>query len=317
MSRSVRSILVFRGGALGDLLVAGPALVRLRRAFPDARITLAARTDCSELFLNTLDPIEFLDLGSASFSPLFLEDALLAEDLAHLIASFDLVVSWLGPPHEPFARNLLRAGAKRLVAAQPFPEDTSRTHVADHLLDSLAPLELPDHREPLELRLPPYNAQTCDRLLSDCGVNVTEALLAVHPGSGGLRKCWPTERFIDVAQKLADIRRMQVLWLVGPAEAEHTERFCTDLPTRFVIMASVPLLVLAGVIQRARVYLGNDSGVTHLAAALGTPTLALFGPTSPERWAPQGELVTVLHRPVLQNLSTQTVLEHLLRMTAE
>ena len=80
-------------------------------------------------------------------------------------------------------------------------------------------------------------------------------------------------------------------------------------------MASLPILMLAGVIQRSRVYLGNDSGVTHLAAAVGTPTLALFGPTSPAVWAPRGEHVGVLHEPRLDDLKEKTVLERLSAMT--
>lgn len=320
MSKPVKSVLVFRGGALGDVLVAGPALMRLRKAFPDASITLAARTAYSELFLDTLQPLELLELGSARFSPLFLENATLPEDLVRFIASFDVVVSWLGPSTDPFARNLLRAGAKRLVAVPAFPESPASSraaalHVADHLLGSLKQIGLAPDRETFELRLPSYNAQTCDHLLNDCGVNVTEALLAVHPGSGSAAKCWPTERFVHVAAKLAETRDMQVLWMVGPAETEHPERFCAGLPGAFVVMASLPILMLAGCLQRARVYLGNDSGVTHLAAAVGTPTLALFGPTSPKVWAPQGEHVEVLHKPNLARLQEQTVLETLLCMT--
>ena len=323
MTNEVRSILVFRAGALGDLLLAGPALLRLRNAFPDVCITLVARTAYSELFLHTLQPLELLELGSSRFSPLFLEDALLPEELSTFIRSFDLVVSWLGPSHEPFAKNLLRAGARRLLATPAFPDENSPAlpgstpHAADHLLVSLAPLGLAAAREPLELRLPPYNAQTCDHLLTDCGVNVTDAILAVHPGSGGLSKCWPVEHFVHVADSLARVRKMQVLWLVGPAELEHPERFCTGLPGSFVVMASVPILMLAGVIQRARIYLGNDSGVTHLAAAVGTPTLALFGPTSPDVWAPRADRVAVLHKPRLARLKEETVLQRLLEMTSE
>ena len=315
LHRPVQSILVFRGGALGDVLLAGPALARLREAYPSARMTLVAKRGYAEVLEETLRPLALSELGSSRFSPLFLEGGALSDRLKDFVRSFDLVISWLGPADEPFARNLIAAGAKRLLAGRAFPEDGRALHAADHLMGTLDELGLPGRGEPLEVRLPAYNAQTCDKLLADCDVKVTEPLLAVHPGSGGLKKCWPTERFVSVARKVAELRGMQVLWLVGPAEVERAERFCTALPKSFVVMASVPMMMLAGVIQRARVYLGNDSGVTHLAAAVGTPTLALFGPTPPEVWAPRGEHVAVLHKRRLDSLKEEVVLERLTAMT--
>ena len=225
MDSAPKSILVFRGGALGDVLLAGPALVQLRRAFPSAKMTVVARTAYAELLADTLKPVQCLELGSSRFSPVFLEGADLPDRLAGFVKSFDLVVSWLGPREAPFARNLLRAGAGCVLAAASFPQPDASAHAGDYLADTLSSLHMSSKPDALELTLPAYNAQTCDRLLADCGVKVTEPLLAVHPGSGGLKKCWPTERFVNVARRVAEQRGMQVLWLVGPAEIEQTERF--------------------------------------------------------------------------------------------
>ncbi len=110
--------------------------------------------------------------------------------------------------------------------------------------------------------------------------------VAVHPGSGSPRKNWPADRFEALARELAQ----GAPWLLvhGPAEAAQR-------PAEGAVAAlNLPLRVLARVLSAAGVYVGNDSGVSHLAAAAGAPTLVLFGPTDPALWAPVGPRVRVL-----------------------
>lgn len=100
----------------------------------------------------------------------------------------------------------------------------------------------------------------------------------IHPFSGSARKNWPLERFRALAERLP----VQVRWCAGPEEAlENAVRFDD-------------LYDLGCWLGKARLYIGNDSGITHLAAAVGTPTVALFGPTDPRVWAPRGPCVTVI-----------------------
>jgi len=318
MTEPVQSILVFRGGGLGDVLLAGPALAGLRRRFPSAELTIAARIQYAELLSETLRPVRLVDVGSALFSPLFLADAELPADgaLLEFLRQFDLVVSWMGRAEEPFARNIRRAGVARVVAAEAHPAPGSRTHAADYLLGTLTALGVVPDGEPFRLRLPTRIREDCDMLLADRGVDTTRALFAVHPGSGGLRKCWPTYRFIAVARDFGRRRGMSVVWLLGPAELDHAERFRTGLPAEFVVVSSPPLMTLAALLGRSSVYLGNDSGVTHLAASVGVPTLALFGPTDPRLWAPRGEHVGVIRRAEFATLGERAVLDRLARLAA-
>ena len=130
---------------------------------------------------------------------------------------------------------------------------------------------------------------------TECGdaADLTHALvprfLAVHPGSGSPSKNWPTSRFLEAAGRLAGPEPW--LLVAGPAEAG------LEAPRGAILAREWPLRVLGAALARAGLFLGNDSGVSHLAAAAGAPTLALFGPTDPALWAPVGPRVTTLRAP--------------------
>jgi hypothetical protein len=108
----------------------------------------------------------------------------------------------------------------------------------------------------------------------------------LHPGSGSHRKNWPRERFLALAEELQS-RMCSTAWLLGPAEEEWMP------PARAAVLRPASPMELARNLAGARLHIGNDSGVSHLAAALGVPTVAIFGPTDPRVWAPQGEQVRV------------------------
>ena len=112
--------------------------------------------------------------------------------------------------------------------------------------------------------------------------------VAIHPGAGSRSKTWPLERFARVAAE----RGLACLWLKGPAERELAPHPGAG-PS--VVAADLPLGVVLALLRRATVYLGNDSGVSHLAGAAGTPSVVLFGPTDPGLWRPIGDHVRVLH----------------------
>jgi ADP-heptose:LPS heptosyltransferase len=113
-----------------------------------------------------------------------------------------------------------------------------------------------------------------------------------------MRKCWPLGRFASLAARLTTAG-FRLLVCLGPAETENAARRqqIVDAFPSAVLANNLTVDVLAGVIGRCAALVGNDSGVTHLAAALGVPTLALFGPTDPVRWAPQGRWVSSLRDP--------------------
>jgi len=137
--------------------------------------------------------------------------------------------------------------------------------------------------EPPDLRFSPAETAAAAPLLA----SLPPGFLAVHPGSGSLRKNWPAARFLDLARLLAGPRP----WLLVTGPAEEPLALAA---AGAVVARSLPLRVLGALLSRAGLFVGNDAGVTHLAAAAGAPTLALFGPTSPVLWSPVGRRVRCL-----------------------
>ncbi|MFM1871521.1 MAG: hypothetical protein RL398_943, partial [Planctomycetota bacterium] len=114
--------------------------------------------------------------------------------------------------------------------------------------------------------------------------------IVLAPGSGGRHKCWPQSHWLALAAGLAG----DVAVVVGPTEMERDDPRRWPWPSAVTFVAEVTAVQLADVLARARAFVGNDSGTTHLAATLGVPTVAFFGPTDPAVWAPVGPHVHVL-----------------------
>jgi ADP-heptose:LPS heptosyltransferase len=131
--------------------------------------------------------------------------------------------------------------------------------------------------------------------------------VAVHPGSGSPSKNWPADRLGEVVASLAGSSRW--LLVVGPADSEASAPLLGQRGA--VVAAGLPPRVLGAVLSRAGLFIGNDSGVSHLAATFGAPTLALFGPTDPAVWSPVGASTSILRSPSrsMADLEPATVLE--------
>jgi len=155
-------------------------------------------------------------------------------------------------------------------------------HVTDHLLGVLASAGVPTASRSPRIEAQATWLRAANALLEAAGV--ARPYVVIHPGSGGAAKRWPVRNFIEVARALD----VPVLWLLGPAEREShgTERAVRAAPH---VLDTPSLPELAGVLAQCAGYVGNDSGVSHLAAAVGAPTVAVFGPTDPAVWAPRGE----------------------------
>ncbi len=144
------------------------------------------------------------------------------------------------------------------------------------------------------------------------GLEDGRPFVLIHPGSGGRIKCWPLENFVELARRLRDQGDMGVLFVVGEAEIDRWgEDALGPLAESFPLLRCGELIQLAGLLAQARAYAGNDSGPSHLAAALGTPTLALFGATNPVHFAPVGRAVRIVQGETMAAIAVETVLAEL------
>ena len=262
------SFLIIHPGALGDVLQAVPALRGLRAAAPAARLVFAGQPRLGRLLvaLGAIDDARGFD--GLGLEALF-TDAPIPPALAGFLADFARVVSWFGA-REPDYRARLGALARDLVIARPVPDDD--TPVWRHLVATLADAGRvgPDAIAPLRIEGPAGARRG----------------LIVHAGSGGAGKRWPPERFAEVIEATARSTGVPVLLHQGPADREAVEALAARLTAPVELLVEPELPALAAALASARAYLGGDSGVSHLAAAVGAPSVILFPPAHLPRWTP-------------------------------
>lgn len=279
MNERVHS-LIFRAGALGDVLLLRPTVAALRGA--GHRVRLLAPASVGAVLRGPGEVDEVLASDGAELAKA-LAEGFGDGPVARAVAEADVVVAYT---RSRPVLDLLATRARRLVARDPAPP-AAGPHAARWLADAVAPLLTAASRasaEPTGRALEFTDAER--REAAGLTRGLPAGFLALHPGSGSPAKNWPRERFFEAARRLSD----GAPWLlaVGPAEADvvapEDARLAREWPPR----------VLGAALARAGLFLGNDSGVSHLAAAAGAPTLALFGPSDPALWAPVGPRVAVL-----------------------
>jgi heptosyltransferase III len=270
------SILVIHPGALGDVLQAVPALRALRR---HAGLTFSGQARLGRLLV-TMGLVETaLPFDGVGFEALFTRDepppALVAR-LAH----FDRVVSWFGARDTVYVDQLGAISPGAVIAA-PVPEDDRSVWrhllwtIGDDSPPELAPIVLPDSCR-----------DEARRMLYELGAETTRALLVVHPGSGGKWKVWPAERLARAIEIIVHQTGARILVHQGPADRDVVDQLCSLLPEAPLRLIEPELRLLASVLGRADTYLGMDSGVSHLAAAVGAPSVILFPAATLKRWTP-------------------------------
>ncbi|CAA9286889.1 MAG: hypothetical protein AVDCRST_MAG77-4354 [uncultured Chloroflexi bacterium] len=295
-------VAVIRAGALGDVLLGLPALRALRRIVPAARITLVA--PAPQVHIATWDATadEVVAFDEPSLAPLIAGEA---TSLPDALRGVDGAVVWMRR-HAEVAACLRALGVRVIASGAPFPPPGVRVHASDWLVESIVgaigPVTSPSPAaEPWQLSAtvgltPPADAQARINVrLADVGLG-NGPYVVLHPGSGSRRKNWPVAAWIDVAGPLA--RERPVVVVAGPAEQEILVDFQrawqASWGTLPAILECLSLAEVAALLAGAALYLGNDSGVSHLAAAVGARCAVVFGPTNPAVWRPRGPHVTVL-----------------------
>ena len=286
-------ILLFHAGAIGDLVLACPAIAALRARFASARIEGVGYPERLSMLraCGLLDDAHSIDRHG--FSDLFVEGEPLSAETAAFLAGAPLVVSWVSDLDGNFARRVRSAGARRVVVGDPFPRSGSRTHAADHYLDVLHDLGVHFHGEATPSLTFPEAAVARVAENARLARRGRDALVGMLPGSGAERKNWPRERFAELARRAACRMNAAVVVFLGPAELERGQRDFWEAQD-VILLAERPLVEVAGWLSCLDVFVGCDSGLTHLAAALDCPVVALFGPTDPTIWGPRGRDVRVV-----------------------
>ncbi len=211
-------------------------------------------------------------------------------ELEGFLKTFDFVIAWCNDRAGSLA-GLLRELELPYIHTLPFPPEASEIHAADYLLQTLVPLGVEGVSQP-DLWIQKETAESGASVLRKDGL-LGRNFVALHSGSGSPSKNWKPERFSRLAC-LAKESGVEPVLIEGDADREAVQAVCRHLGWIPHTFNDLSLPVLANVVSRAWAYVGNDSGITHLSAAVGSPTVALFGPTNPAIWAPRGPKVHVM-----------------------
>lgn len=282
--------LVIRAGAVGDFILTLPVFEALQRRYPNAQIDVMGYPSTVVLALAGGYASQALSIDRGDLAPLFVQGNVASKAIRALFEPYDLVVSFLPDTDGVFRSSLLAAGARAVWSHPPKPPDGRRRHITCHLYDALAPLSPVLVCPPPKLSVNDVLRQRAEMIYP---ILQDRKTIAIHPGSGGVRKLWPASHYATLCDRLAD-KGYTVLMTQGPADETVVAKVLAQVETRPVLVADLPLADLAGVLTCCTAMIGADTGITHLAAASGITTIALFGPTDPAVWGPRGQQVQVL-----------------------
>ncbi len=304
----MRRILVIRGGAIGDFVLTLPAIGLLRTAFPSARLEILGYRHIIALAEGRFYADAVRSIEYSAFAPFFGRGTDLPAELADYFSRFDLIVSYLFDPDGHFATNLRRCGVEEIIHA-PHQVVAGGGHASLQLARPLSELGLAAPEAAATL-----HPSAADRdFAEDFLRGLTRPIIALHPGSGSPRKNWPLERWSALAAQL--LPQTSLLFVGGEADraelAELRARF-RSANVRFA--ENLPLPQLAAVLAACDQFVGHDSGISHIAAAAGTPALLFFGPTDPNIWAPVNARVLRAPDGNLAKLSEEQVAHELMRI---
>ena len=288
-------ILVIRGGAIGDFILTLPVLSALRTQLPGARLEVLGYGHIAQLALAGGLADEVRSIEARPLAAFFARHGELTPAWQAYFAEFALVISYLYDPDEIFQANVARCSKAQFIAGPHRPDDQAGIHATEVLL------------KPLE-RLAIFDADPTPRLALNAQLSTLNQL-AVHPGSGSERKNWPEAKWSELLADLIRSTTANLLLVGGEAEGDRLDRLAIRLPPERVELArNLPLVELAGRLANCSVFVGHDSGITHLAAALGLPGLALWGETAEAVWAPRSAQMRLVQAGAgLRELSVETV----------
>jgi ADP-heptose:LPS heptosyltransferase len=279
-------LLIIHQGAIGDIVSIFPAIIRLKEKF--CRIDAICKKSIGELAFSLKLIDKFYPVEAAFFSSVFSGKA--DPRTVDIFRSHDEIILFsYSQELESIVSGMVN---RKIYRIPPRPDASLEIHILNHVLDRLAENGLIrdtnwDAAWPENdyfTRLPEQKEAThpCDRLK-----------ILIHPGSGSARKNWESSNFIKIFKKIKSLG-MNPEIILGPAEHNLSEIFVRSLPAGSKIHMLLDLGDLVTILSLSGGFIGNDSGISHLAAFTGIPTVVIFGPSSPKRWKPFGRSVEVL-----------------------
>jgi len=297
----VQSMLVIHQGALGDFILALPVLSALRRAFPESRTAIMGYPRILQLAEERFYAEEIFSIDQKGMATFFVRQGPLDRTLSQFFSAFELIVVFGRDGEGTLIGNLKRACQGRILHINPLPNWDEGVHLSDHLLKQLTRYRISFSETYPRLYLRESDREWGKDFWMERGLSPEERskVIVLHPGSGSRKKIWPLKNILDLFRHLQTQLSGKFLIVLGPAEGPEVQQAFEKMTSPHLILAKgLPLVQLASVMEGCRLFIGNDSGISHMAVALGLPTLAIFGPTDHRVWSPRGEKVEVVRRGI-------------------
>lgn len=282
--------LIVRQGAIGDTILLSPLIQTIRSAVPHAWIELMGVRERVGLLVGDGLADSAVSLERPGMERLYVDHAPLPRDLMDYFGSFDVILFFSGS-NRPSLQNQLQVKPETTVRVYPaLPPPGYSQHSSDHyraILKGLIDVASPPVPR---IVLQSTEIEEADRYFDTLGIDRKRAfLLAMHVGAGSAAKRAPLDIFVQIANSIHPPVPIVCLVPQGPADSEAVSQFRSRMKNhRIHILQELPLRHLAAILSLSHAAVGNDSGIIHMAAAVGCPTLALFTSSDPVVWHPLG-----------------------------
>ena len=299
----MKHVLIIKLRYIGDVLLATPTVRAIKAAQPDVRVTMMVNRGTEDVLSGNLDLEEVIVLDKGSLGA-----------QSRLIAGlrsrrFDTVVdltdgdrsaflSWISGASVRIGFNEEHRwrGKYYTQVVQSMPEVQ---HRIDRDLGALEPLNIQADSKNLHLRVTPEEVDSADQLLDQLGVQRSQSVVILQPGARYWFKAWPPERYAELADRLTSQSGCHVLIGGSNADLDLAQRVRQMAKSRPTIMAGrTTIKQFAAIAKRSALFVGSDSGAMHIAAAVGTSVVALFGPSNPREWGPRGGPAEILYKEI-------------------
>jgi heptosyltransferase III len=299
----MQKILIIKLRYIGDVLLATPTVRAIKAARPDARVTMMVNRGTEDVLSGNpdLDEVVVLDKGSLA-AQWQLVAGLRRRRFDTVIDLTDgdrsAFLSWISGASVRIGFNDEHRWRGRCYTevVQPVP---GVRHRIDRDLEALKPMSIQAGSKDPQLWLTPEEANSADQLLDQLGVQRSQPIVILQPGARYWFKAWPPERFAELADQLTSQFGCQVLIGGSDQDIDLAKQIQQMAKRKPIIMAGrTTIKQFAAIAKKTALFVGSDSGAMHIASAVGTPVVALFGPSSPREWGPRGGPVEVLYKEI-------------------
>lgn len=295
-------------GALGDCILILPLAEYMQKALGLSSVDIIGRSDFIDFCPGRTCIRNVHAIDTIQFHRFFVEENEFSieekDPLVSAFAGYEWIVSFLGEAETDFEKNLIftiySTQAAEISILPIFAPEENSEHIAEFYIRKFI---RENEFEPIQYKFNPAgtlitptntDVQWGRQLLASVGINPDAKTVIIQPGSGGKHKCWNLENFCGIAADLAD-NGYQPLFLFGPAEQERfTDSEKQKINNAGKVIFSLNIKQVMQLLSASDAYIGNDSGVTHLAGAIGRKTIAIFGPTDPNVYKPIGPKVVIV-----------------------